>query len=462
MNEEPRDLGDSESLIRREDSQAIRELFDGIHPAQVADELSLLDEPDIWYALRVMGVQQAADVFQYFDKDLQVSLASGKHRQIMARMLEEMDHDDRADLVGELDEDVKNRLLPLVARADREDIRRLASYEEGTTGAIMSSDYASARPEWTVKETINDLRLRAPDRETIYYVYVIDSKRKLVGFVELKDLIRANPRQLVEEVMKSEVIQVYVDTDQEETAKLIEKYDVIALPVVDANHELVGIVTYDDAIEVIRQEQTEDIEKLMAIGGGHEAGTYLKTNAVRHFNKRVYWIVGLAALELVSGLVIHSFEDALKTLVILALYMPMITDTGGNTGSQSATVVIRALALGEIKPNVMSVLKVLKKELIVAGMMAVVLMVLSFGKVWFLSYKAILPGEFTLFGVGSVIALALGIQVLSSTLIGALLPMIAARGKLDPAVVASPALTTMVDITGLLIYFWTARLLLGV
>ena len=462
LHEESRDISGSEELVREENEHAIRTLFEGIHPAQIADELSLLDEQDIWYAMRVLGVRKATRVFQHFADDLQVRLASGEHRGMMARMLEEMDHDDRADLVSELDEDVKEQLLPLVAHAEREDIRRLTSYEEGTTGAIMSSDYASVRPEMTVGATIETLRHEAPDRETIYYVYVLDGDRHLVGFVELKDLIRARPGQKVHEVMKRDVIYVKVDTDQEETARLIGKYDVIALPVVDAEGELVGIVTYDDAIDVIKQEQTEDLEKFMAIGGGHEAGTYLRTNAFRHFHKRVYWIVGLAAMELVSGLVIHSFEEALTSLVILALYMPMVTDTGGNTGSQSATVVIRALALGEIKPNFVSLIKVFRKELIVAGMMSLVLMVLSFGKVLFLSYKAILPGSFTLTGIGCVIAIALGIQVLSATLIGALLPMVAARCKLDPAVVASPALTTLVDITGLLIYFWTARLLLGV
>ncbi|QDU33014.1 Magnesium transporter MgtE [Poriferisphaera corsica] len=462
MHEESRDISGSGKFVREENDQAIRTLFEGVHPAQVADELSLLNEQDIWYAMRVLGVDNATRVFQYFDEDLQVRLASGEHRRMMAKMLEEMDHDDRADLVSELDEDVKDRLLPLVAHAEREDIRRLASYGEGTTGAIMSSDYASVRPGMTVEQTIQTLRLEAPDRETIYYVYVIDGVRHLVGFVELKDLIRARPNQKVEDVMKRDVIHVTVGTDQEETARMIGKYDVIALPVVDAHHELVGIVTYDDAIDVIKQEQTEDFEKFMAIGGEHEAGTYLKTNAFRHFHKRVYWIVGLAAVELVSGLVIHSYEDALTTLVLLALYMPMITDTGGNTGSQSATVVIRALALGEIRPNFVGLVKVFRKEIIVAGLMAIVLMFLSFGKVLFLSYKAVLPGEFTLSGIGSVIALALGIQVLSATMIGALLPMIAARCKLDPAVVASPALTTLVDITGLLIYFGTARMLLGV
>ena len=462
MDEAQRELGQSKDLIKQEDANAIRELFDGVHPAQVADELSLLDENDIWYALRVLGAEDAANVFGYFDEDLQVSLASGKSRVAMAKMIEEMDHDDRVDLVQELDEGVREKLLPFVARADREDIRRLAEYEQGTSGAIMSSDYAAVGPGRAVEDTINELRLTAPDRETIYYVYVIDEKRELVGFVELKDLIRAQPKQRVDEVMTKDVIKVRVDTDQEETARLIDKYDVIALPVVDGEDRLVGIVTYDDAIDVIRQEQTEDFEKFMGIGGEHEPATYLKTSALKHFNKRVYWIVGLAALELVSGLIIHSFEDALKALVILALYMPMITDTGGNTGSQSATVVIRAIALGEIKPNIKGVAKVFFKEFRIAILLSLVLMVLSFAKVIFLSYKAVLPGGYTLFGVGSVISLALAIQVVSATMIGALLPMLAARVKLDPAVVASPALTTLVDITGLLIYFFTAQILLGV
>ncbi|OQC66664.1 MAG: Magnesium transporter MgtE [candidate division Hyd24-12 bacterium ADurb.Bin004] len=288
----------------------------------------------------------------------------------------------------------------------------------------------------------------------------MDDRRKLLGFVSLKDLIIARREARVSDIMHGEVIFSRVEDDQEDAARKIQKYDLIALPVLDGDDALVGIITYDDAIDVITQEHTEDMEKFMAIAGSHEAGVYLKTSAWVHFKNRAYWIVGLAALGLVSGVIIHRFEATLMKLLILALYMPMLADTGGNTGSQSATVVVRALALGEITPR--DVARVLFKEFKISVLLAVILGVISWGKVMFLSQGAEIPAGFSLARIGGAIAIALGLQVVTATLIGALLPLGAARMKWDPAVVASPALTTIVDITGLLIYFTTARLLLGV
>jgi magnesium transporter len=312
----------------------------------------------------------------------------------------------------------------------------------------------------TVAEALEQIRVQAPTKETIYYIYVVDEAHRLIGFVSLKDLIMAKPTQLVREVMHEEVISVDVNEDQEPVARKIEKYDLLAIPVINGDRKLVGIITHDDAVDVIRQEQQEDIERFMAIGGRHEVGEYLKTSAWRHFRKRAYWIVGLAALGLISGLIIHGFEDTLTAMLILALYMPMVADTGGNTGSQSATVVVRALALGEILPR--DVLKVLWKEFKISFLLALILGVLAFGKVLFLSQGSEIPIGHSLAGIGACIALALSLQVITATLIGALLPLGAAKMKWDPAVVASPALTTIVDITGLLIYFSTAKLLLGV
>jgi magnesium transporter len=324
----------------------------------------------------------------------------------------------------------------------------------------MSTDYAVLRPELTALQAIEQIRLQAPSKETIYYIYVIDENRKLIGFVSLKDLITAKPNQLVREIMHPDVICAHVNDDQEVVARLIEKYDLIAIPVVDENGVLVGIVTHDDAIDIIRQEQTEDMEKLMAIAGSHEITDYLRTPWWKHFNNRVYWVAALAILGLFSGMIIHSFETTLVNLLILALYMPMIADTGGNTGSQSATVIVRALALGQIQPK--DFLRVLFKELKIALAIAIVLGVLSYVKVVFLSRNVEIPLGFSLSRIALAIAASLSLQVITATLIGAALPLLVARFKYDPAVVASPALTTIVDITGLLIYFSTARFLLGV
>jgi len=234
----------------------------------------------------------------------------------------------------------------------------------------------------------------------------------------------------------------------------------IALPVVNHDNVLLGIITHDDALDIIVQEHTEDLEKFMAITGRHETGAYLRTPYWIHFKNRVYWIVGLAGLGLVSGMVIHTFEKTLTRMLILALYMPMVADTGGNTGSQSATVIVRALALGEVSHR--DVLKILWKELRISILLGLILGILSWAKVMYLSRGTEIPPGFSLGQIGAVIGLALGLQVATATLIGALLPLGAAKMKLDPAVVASPALTTVVDITGLILYFSIAKLVLGV
>ena len=282
----------------------------------------------------------------------------------------------------------------------------------------------------------------------------------MLGFVSLKDLIVARRESRVGDIMHPEVIYARVRDDQEDAARKIQKYDLLALPILDGGGGLVGIVTHDDAIDIITQEHTEDMEKLMAIAGSHEAGVYLKTSAWVHFKNRACWIVGLAVLGLISGIIIHSYEATLTQMILLALYMPMVADTGGNTGSQSATVVVRALALREISPA--DVFKVLFKEFKIAAMLALILGVLSWGKVMYLSHGTEIPAGFSLARIGAAIAAALGLQVVTATLVGALLPLAAARMKWDPAVVASPALTTVVDITGLLIYFTMAKWILGI
>jgi magnesium transporter len=447
-------------LINSGDRAALLEALGEIHPAELAEFAAALDDADVWRLLGAFTHQQAADIFSHFDLDRQVALATGANRKAMARLLEDMPADDRVDLVRRLDPQVTEQILPLVAKAEREDIRKLASFSEGTAGSLMNSEYATLRPDMTVAQALDQIRIQAPTKETIYYIYVCDEQHHLLGLVSLKNLILARPSQVVRDIMFEEVSTVAVDDDQEIVARKIERYDLLAIPVIDAEHKLVGIITQDDVLDVIRQEQQEDIEKFMGISGSHQTGEYLRTPAWMHFRKRATWIICLAALGLVSGKIIHSFEGSLTTLIILALYMPMIADTGGNTGSQAASVVIRGLAVGEIQPN--NALRVLAKEFQVSCMLALVLATLAFLKVLLLSWGTELPPGFTLGKIGVAIALALGTQVISATLIGALLPMGVARLKFDPAVVASPALTTIVDITGLLIYFGTARFLLGV
>jgi magnesium transporter len=242
-----------------------------------------------------------------------------------------MSHDARADFFASLPMAVREMLLPALAHAEREDIRRLASYPEDSAGAVMTSDYTTLEPHLTAEEAIVSLRQQALERETIYYSYVCDANRSLIGIVTLKKLVLSDPSKTVESLMHCELIFSQVDDDREDAAQKLRHYDLLALPVLDANNELVGIITYDDAMDVLQQEHVEDLEKFMAITGSHRVGEYLKTPVWGHFKNRISWIFLLAIMGLASGYVLHSFEDTLSSLMILALYMPMMADTGGNT-----------------------------------------------------------------------------------------------------------------------------------
>lgn len=442
------------------DPRALDLFLSSGHPRVIAESLAALTPVEVSAVLSAGDLSLAAEIFSEMEEWFQADVSETMNRRQLARLVTEMAPDDRVDLLGRIPENRRERILSALAVAEREDIRKLSAYHEGSAGSVMTSDYATLSPELTATEAIDTLRLEAPDKETIYYAYVVDDERRLIGFLSLKDLILAPARERVKEIMNAGVISVKATDDQEFAARQIQKYRLIALPVVNGDDALVGIITHDDAIDIITREHTEDLEKFMAIQGSHDAASYLRTPALTHFRNRVLWVVGLAATGLLSGTIIHHFQATLSHLMILAIYMPMLADTGGNTGSQSATVVIRALALNEITGKDM--LRVLWKELRISLMLASVLAVVAWIKVALLSGGTPLPDGLTLPRVGSVIVLALSIQVITATLVGALLPLGAARLRLDPAVVASPALTTVVDITGLLIYFTCAKLLLGI
>lgn len=351
-------------------------------------------------------------------------------------------------------------MLPELAKKEREDLIQLASYPEGSAGSVMNTDYIAYPQHLQIKQVLERIRLERTDKKAVYRLYVIDNERKLIGTLPITDLILASPEKTLGEVMRSQVVSIKVDVDQEEAVYMMARYDLVALPVVDEENRLLGNITHDDAMDVIEEERTADMERFMAIVGKHDDTTYLKTSIWTHFRKRVVWLIILAFLGLVSGQILQSYEATLMNLMILAFYMPMLIDTGGNTGSQAATVMVRALALKEISPK--HVLKIIWKELRVAFLLACVLGVLAFLRVIFISSPTAIPESMSIVMIGISIATALAAQVLSATVIGALLPLGAAALKLDPALVASPALTTIVDITGLFIYFGIVSLILGI
>ncbi len=446
-------------LIRQKKHEDLASFCASTHPADVAEFLSALEPAELWEVLRPLPAALRGEIFSHLDEAVQISVVETLRRDELGRLLSDMPPDDRVDLLKRFPEEKREAIIPALAQAEREDLRRLIAYPEGSAGSAMTSDYATLTPDLTVDMAIAKLRREAPDKETIYYTYVVDPRQRLIGFLSLKDLILAPPEARVGDIMHKDVIAVRAEEDQEQVARKIQKYDLLAVPVVDEQDRLVGIITHDDALDIITQEQQEDVEKLMAIGGAHEVGAYMRLSVWDHFKSRMPWILGLALLGFISGYIVQSYEGLLLQVAILATFMPMLADTGGNAGSQSATLVIRALALGEISPR--SASKVLLKEFGVALLMGILLALVAYVRVLLFmgtgSGDAITPLQ-----VGTAVAVALAAQVVSSTLIGAILPLAAASFRVDPAVVASPALTTIVDITGLLIFFYTAKLVIGI
>ncbi len=448
---------DALKIMTSGDAVKLNYFLEKNHPANVAEELSRLSPSDVWRVLQCCGRSLRAEIFSRLDLDLQIRTVMSLNRDDVVGLFSDLPPDDRTDLYKRLPDSVRSSILPAMAQGEREDIRRLSSYEEGTAGAVMTSDYASLTMDLSAEQAIDRLREVAPDKETIYYSYVVDECRRLLGYVSLRDLILAGKDSRVEDLMHRNFVFARVSDDQEDAVAKIQKYDLIALPVINGEGSLVGIITHDDALDVISQEQNEDMEKLMAIGGSHEISAYMKTSPWQHFKNRVVWLAGLAALGLVSGAIVQGYEDLLMQFAVLATFMPMLADTGGNTGSQSATLVVRALATREISSGDLS--RVLWREFLTAVPLGIVLASLAFARVYFFTPE--LPDGTSLIRLGSAVGLALGAQVVTSTLFGAFLPIGAAKLKLDPALIASPALTTIVDITGLLLYFAIARMFLG-
>ncbi len=397
-------------------------------------------------------------IFAELDEELQLTLYQLASKKVFATIFSHMPSGYRADFYQQLNDKEQARLFPYLTKKVREDVIALSAYPPETAGGIMSTDFAVVLEDMTINQAIQKLKEDAPSKKMIYYIYVVDEHMRMLGFVSLKDLIMADSQEKVANLLHENFIYAAVDEDREAVAKRIEKYDLVAMPILNEEDQLVGIVSYDDAMDVIRVEQTEDMERFMGIVSNEETSDYLKASSFQHFKKRVAWIVGLFIAGFMSSLVIHQNEAILERITVLALYLPMIAATGGNAGSQAASVVIRALSLGQITLN--DWLITILKEAKVALLLALSLFLLAFLKVLVLSRHTVIDHH-SVYGLAFAIGLALSLQVITSTIIGATLPLVAKYFNGDPAVAASPAITTIVDITGMTIYFGIAMALLG-
>lgn len=447
---------DLRELIEAGEDEVLREFFGDHHPARTAEIIDDLEPGEGDRVLDILPGRQRAEVLSYLGSDQQVRTVERLQPIDAAALLHFMSHDERADLVNRLDEEHVDRILPHLAQAEREDIRRLASYEPGTAGAVMTTDYVTLPASLTVRQAIERLRHEAPDRETIYYSYVVDSDRKLIGFVSLKNLILARPWSVVriEDVMKRDVIAARVDEDQESVARTIDKYDLIAIPVVDQNEMLVGIITHDDALDILRREQTEDILAFGGVSNNAEADeeSYLQGRIVEAVRRRIGWLLMLFLAGTITRYVVHSFHwvDSQLGDIELDAFIPLLIGTGGNAGSQTVGTIIRGLALGEIQPK--DTMKVVTREMFTGLLLGVLLGALGFLFTW------LIFGHSAMFGL--VIGLALLGICIWANVIGALVPLLARRFHIDPALVSAPLISTLVDATGLCIFYTIAILLL--
>ncbi len=447
-------------LLKRKKNGILKTFLEDGHPKEIAEYLGMLNPDEILKIINFVEKKLRVEIFSYLDMDVQVEMVSGPGRKNIKELLMEMSHDDRADLFQHLEKHVVDRLLVLMPLSERADIVKLTSYQEETAGAIMTTDFATLNEHDTVEKSIAKIRREAPSKETIYYIYVTDDDKKLIGFVSLRRLIISKPKAKVEDIMKRDVKFAYTSNDRETASRIIEEFDLLALPIVDEEERLAGIVTYDDAMDILKEEQTEDLEKLMAISGGVEDKTYLEVHALTHFKKRAFWVIILGIMGIATGMIIESFRSTLESLIVLTFYMPLLNAAGGNTGSQSATVVMRALTLNEL--SFRDVFKVIRKEFTISIFLSICLGIIVFFRVYSLTPSASIPDSFTLGNISLVISLSLALQVVWSTVFGAVIPLVASKLKIDPAVVSSPLLSTVVDMGGILIYFAMAKAILGI
>lgn len=428
------------------DTEALTAFVADAHPVDAAALLDELEPEQARDLLMAQTLDHQTEIFGYLYGDTQEALALILERAKLVEIVSEMNSDDRADLYNRLTEDQRAALMPGLARAEREDIRRLASHEEGTAGAIMTSDYATLGLELTAGEAIDSLRKEAPDKETIYRAYVVDDERKLLGSVRLQALILASPDTPIASLMERGALVVRLEESQEEVARKIARYDVLAIPVINESGELVGIVTHDDAIDVVEAEATEDFHKFAAAGALGES--VRDAPILTLYRKRIVWLVILVFANLFSGAGIALFEDTIAAYVTLVIFMPLIIGSGGNAGAQGATLMVRALATGDVVIKDWGVL--LGRELLVAALLGAT-MALAVAPIGYAR------GDM---GIALVVSISMVIVVLVGSLIGMSLPFVLSRLRVDPATASAPLIATIADVMGIVVYFSIATLIL--
>lgn len=428
----------------------MREWMSELNDADIAVMIEKLEEEEMLKVFRILPKDMAADIFSYLPIEVEQYIITSLSEREAARIIDNLMADDAADFLEEMPANIVKKLLINASPETRRDINHLLRYPEDSAGSIMTVEFVDLKEGQTVTQAIERIRKLGVDSETINICYVLDNQRKLKGTIALRYLLLTNPDNKIGDIMHENVISIHTLMDQEEVARQFQKYDFTAMPVVDNEDRLVGIITVDDVVDILQEEATEDIEKMAAIVPSDKP--YMKTSVFEIWKKRIPWLLFLMISATFTGKIIASFEDALSVYVVLTTFIPMLMDTGGNAGGQASVTIIRGLSLREIEFS--DYLKVLWKEMRVALMCGITLAAANFFKLMLIDKVSLM--------VSAVVCLTLVIAVFLAKVVGSMLPMAAKKLGFDPAVMASPFITTIVDALSLLVYFRIATLLLGI
>ena len=435
-------------LLLNKQYKELKEFLNESNEADIAEYLDELDEESLAIVFRMLNKNEAANIFARMDDDTQESLVEILSDKEVSSIISKMYVDDAADMIEELPANLVTKVLKNTSQDKRKEINELLKYPEDSAGSIMTTEYIFLDEDDTVKDAFDKIRKTGLKKETVYTTYITDNQRHLLGVTTVKDLMMEDYETKVKDVMEENVITVRTTDDQENVAKMFDKYDFLALPVIDSENRLVGIVTVDDALDVLSEESEEDFEKMAAMAPSEDE--YLKESVWDQYKNRIVWLLVLMLSSIVTGKIISSYENAFAVVPLLVSFIPMIMDTGGNCGSQASTMIIRALATDEIKTK--DILKVWWKEIRIALLVGITLAIVNGARI------TIQYGNITL---GIVIGLTLVFTAMIAKSLGCILPILAKQIKLDPAYMASPMITTMVDACSLVIFFTVASALMN-
>ena len=445
-------------LLEEKKYYKLKEILNALEPFDVALLFEEFSKNIFTFLFRILSKENAAEVFVELDSDMQEILIEGFSDFELEEILNELYLDDTVDIIEEMPANVVKRILKHSSPETRHNINEMLKYPKNSAGSIMTIEFVDLKKNMSVEDAFTRIRRTGIDKETIYTCYVTDENRVLQGLVSVKDLLLADYQEIINDIMETNIIYVNTLDDREEAAQIFGKYDFLALPVVDNEKRLVGIITVDDAIDVIQEETTEDIEKMVAITPTDKA--YMKTGVYETFSKRIPWLLFLMISATVTSKIINMYEGALSACVILTSFIPMLMGTGGNSGGQSSATIIRSLSLGDIEMS--DIFKVIWKEIRVSVVCGIVLAAANFIKMMIVDYGAIIQSGQEPMMIALVVSLSLALTIVVAKFIGSALPMIAKKIGFDPAVMASPLISTIVDAVSLMIFFGVASMILKI